>query len=123
MVNGIPYGDTQGAEPEGLHECRNISCTAAFSKILEGQVLEKLKVELTPNGSQYGGAKKCGAEHMLLDLWEDILQAMEGGGTAGVLLGVDYKKAFNRMEHGVCLDQLWTLGSSPGSLALVSERS
>ena len=56
---------------------------------------------------------------MLLDLWEDILQAMKGGGTAGVLLGVDYEKAFNRMEHGVCLDQLRALSASPGSLALV----
>ena len=76
--------------PVGLQECRNISCTAAFSKILEGQVLDKLKDEQTPNGFQYGGVKKCWVEHMLIDLWEDILQAMEGGGTAGVLLGVDY---------------------------------
>lgn len=44
---------------------------------------------------------------------------MEGGKTAGVLLGVDYEKAFNRMEHGVCLEQLMILGASPGSLLLV----
>ena len=105
--------------PSGLHECRNISCTAALSKILEGQVLEKLKSELVPDPSQYGGAKKCGVEHMLLDLWEDILVSMEGGKTAAVLLGVDNEKAFNRMEHAVCLEQLQKLGVSPGSLSLV----
>ena len=105
--------------PSGLHECRNISCTAALSKILEGQVLAKLKEELAPDPSQYGGIKKCGAEHMLLDLWEDILTSMEGGKTAAVLLGVDYEKAFNRMEHAVCLEQLQRLGASPGSISLV----
>ena len=105
--------------PSGLHECRNISCTSAFSKILEGQVLEKLKGELVPDPSQYGGAKRCGVEHMLLDLWEDILTSMEGGKTAAILLGVDYEKAFNRMEHAACLEQLRKLGASPGSLALV----
>ena len=105
--------------PSGLHECRNISCTSALSKILEGQVLEKLKGELVPDPSQYGGAKKCGVEHMLVDLWEDILTSMEGGKTAAVLLGVDYEKAFNRMEHAVCLEHLRRLGASPGSLSLV----
>ena len=54
--------------PVGLQECRNISCTAALSKILEGQVRDKLKGELIPNGSQYGWVKKCGVEHMLVDL-------------------------------------------------------
>ena len=44
---------------------------------------------------------------------------MEGGKTAAVLLGVDYEKKFNRMEHVVCLERLARLGASPGSLSLV----
>ena len=56
---------------------------------------------------------------MLLDLWEDILTSMEGGKTAAVLLGVDYEKAFNRVEHAVCLEQLQRLGASHGSMSLV----
>ena len=105
--------------PSGLHECRNISCTSAFSKILEGQVLHQLRSEIAPDESQYGGVKKCGVEHMLVDLWEEILLAMEGGKTAAVLLGVDIEKAFNRMEHAVCLAQLERLGGSAGSMSLV----
>ena len=39
--------------PMGLSECRNISCTSAFSKILEGQVLAKLRREIEPDPSQF----------------------------------------------------------------------
>ena len=105
--------------PSDLSECRNISCTSAFSKILEYQVLAQLRAELAPDPDQYGGVPKCGVEHLLLDLWEGILTAMEDGKTAAVLLGVDYEKAFNRMEHDVCLHQLEALWASAGSLSLV----
>ena len=105
--------------PSSLAECRNISCTSIFSKILEGQVLEQLRKELAPDPNQYGGKPKCGVEHMLVDLWERVLSSMEGGGNAAVLLGIDYEKAFNRMEHSVCLQQLKRLGASAGSMALV----
>lgn len=90
-----------------------------FSKILEGQVLLQLRRELEPDPTQYGGIPKCGVEHMLLDLWDDVLEGMEGGKSAAVMLGVDYEKAFNSMEHGVCLEQLRCLGALDGSLSLV----
>ena len=105
--------------PSGLTECRNISCTSIFSKILEGVVLEQLRGELIPDPKQYGGVPKCGTEHMLVDMWERVLASMEGGKNAAVLLGVDYEKAFNRMGHAECLRQLRKLGASEGSLALV----
>ena len=105
--------------PANLSECRNISCTSIYSKILEGVVLEKLRAELIPDNSQYGGIPKCGAEHMLIDIWDRVLEAMEGGSNASVLLGVDYEKAFNRMDHAVCISKLQRLGASPGSIALV----
>ena len=105
--------------PTSLSECRNISCTSAFSKILEGQVLLKLRGELTPDPNQYGGKPKCGVEHMFVDLWEKIMSSLEGVSNAAILLGIDYEKAFNQMEHAVCLNQLEKLGASPGSISLV----
>ena len=105
--------------PTDLLECRNISCTSVFSKILEGQVLKTLREEPTPDPNQYGGKPKCGVEHMLVDLWEKILTTLEGGGDAALLLGINYEKAFNRMEHSVCLKQLCELGASPSSISLV----
>ena len=105
--------------PTDLSQCRNISCTSAFSKVLENQVLLKLRKELCPDHQQYGGVKNCGVEHMMVDMWEKILNDMEGGKTATVILGVDYEKAFNRMEHSKCIDQLRGLGASEGSFSLV----
>ena len=58
------------------------------------------------------GVPKCGAE-------KRILGALEGGESASVLLGVDYEKAFNRMDHAKCIEQLRLLGATPGSVSLV----
>ena len=44
--------------PAGLHECRNISCTSIFSKVLEGVVLKQLRAELEPDPAQYGGTPR-----------------------------------------------------------------
>ena len=117
--NTLPFIIPKNPNPSDLSECRNISCTSIFSKILEGVVLEQLRPEITPDSSQYGGTLKCGAEHMLVDIWERVLLALEGGRNAAVLLGVDYEKAFNRMEHAACIEQLRKLGASDGSVALV----
>ena len=105
--------------PAGLSECRNISCTSIFSKVMEGEVMRQLRKELLPDPSQYGGIPSCIVEYMLVDLWERILDALEGGTRAAVLLGINYEKALNRMRHDVCLAQLKELGALPGSLSLV----
>ena len=105
--------------PTDLSQCRNISCTSAFSKVLENQVLLKLRRELDPDPQQYGGVQNCGVEHLLVDIWEKVLSDMEGGKTASVILGVDYEKAFNRMEHSECIEQLRRLGATEGSVSLV----
>ena len=86
---------------------------------MEGVVLEQLRGELIPDPKQYGGVPKCGTEHMLVDMWEKVLVALEGCKNAAVLLGVDHEKMFNRMGHAECLVQLRKLGASEGSLSLV----
>ena len=60
----------QNPNPTDLSECRNISCTSIFSKILEGEVLKQLRRELEPDPDQYGGVPKCGTEHMIIELWD-----------------------------------------------------
>ena len=104
--------------PSSLAECRNISCTAFFSKVLETILLEDLRSEIETDESQYGGLKKCSVDHLLVDLFDKMLAPMEDG-NAAILLGIDYEKAFNRLDHKECLFQLRRLGASPTSLALV----
>ena len=106
--------------PGDLSECRNISCTSLMSKVLEGVLLEKLRGELRPDLAQYGGSKGCGAEHMIIEGWDRILDVMDNGNRAACLLGVGFEKAFNRMDHGHCLRLLRRLGASDESLRMVA---
>ena len=105
--------------PTSLAETRNISCTALLSKILEGALLRKLRSELFPDPDQYGGMRRCGAEHMLASVWHRALTALDSGEDAVVMLGVDFQKAFNRMEYAACINQLERLGASQATIGMV----
>lgn len=55
-------------------------------------------------------------KHMLIEMWDRVLDMMEGGKTSVALLWVDYEKAFNRMDYAACINQLRALGASDGSI-------
>ena len=104
--------------PESLADCRNISCTAFLSKVLESIVLEDLRNELQPDPEQYGGLKGSSVDHLLVDLYDRVLTSLDDGSPA-VVVGVDFEKAFNRLDHRECLRQLRRLGASEASISLV----
>ena len=95
-----------------MAELRNLSCTPLFSKILESSVLSRLKEEVTLSERQFGGIKGCSTEHFLLETWNQIMEALEGGDTAANLVSIDFEKAFNRMDHLQCLHALSNMGAS-----------
>ena len=70
----------KGPSPESLGQCRNISCTNLFSKVLESFMLDwswsQIGSNMRPN--QYGGMKKCGTDHFLSHLWTDLLEKPGG---------------------------------------------
>ena len=104
--------------PSTLSECRNISCTAFLSKVLESVLFQDIKAEVAPDGSQYGGVKNCSVNHLLVDLFDKVLGAVDKG-DAAIVMGIDYQKAFNRLDHHECLIQLERLGASPTTVELV----
>ena len=104
--------------PDSLADCRNISCTPFLSKVLESILLEDLRTEIPDDKIQYGGVKATSVDHLLVDLFERVLEPLEEG-CPSLVLGIDFEKAFNRLDHGKCLDQLANLGASRPSLALV----
>ena len=106
------------SNPASLAECRNISCTAFLSKVLESILLEDIRGEIPPDDVQYGGMKACLVNHLLVDLHEECLGTLDQGDHA-VVMGIDYEKAFNRLNHQECLDQLQALGASQASIWLV----
>ena len=101
-------------------ECRNISCTPLFSKVLEGYMMERINSEVKRDKQQYGGIKKCGVEHLLLQSWENILEGLEDNRGSVNLLSIDFAKAFNRMSHQACLAAYKRKGASQETLNLIA---
>ena len=100
-------------------ECRNISCTPLFSKIMESFMLDKINGEVARDPLQYGGVKKSGAEHMLLQAWDSIIRGLEDPTTSFGLISIDFAKAFNRMAHQACLRSYKKKGASSDTLSLI----
>ena len=106
--------------PENLSELRNISCTPFFSKVLESFLLDSLRKDITLSDRQYGGKKGQGVDHMLIEIWEEIHAGLEDPNAAVNLMAVDFQKAFNRMDHGACLNALARLGGKEEQISLVA---
>ena len=106
------------SNPGDLADCRNISCTAFLSKVLEMFVLEDLRSEIPADQRQYGGIKACSVDHLLVDMHEAILRPLDDGDPV-VVMGIDFEKAFNRLDHRQCLIQLRALGASEATIRLV----
>ena len=104
-----------------FNECRNITCTSLFSKIMETFVLERLREEIPPLQNQYGGTKGCSVEHFFIETWDTILEHLEGEKSAVNVASVDFSKAFNRVDHMSCLQSLADLEESNQSLEIICD--
>ena len=105
--------------PTSLAECRNLSCTPLFSKVLEKIMVDQIAEELSLDRIQYGGIRGSGTEHFLMDTWENLLYAMEEKCSSVSMISLDYAKAFNRMCHRKCLDAFKKKGASTQTLGLI----
>ena len=74
-----------------------------ISKIYESYVLNWAMDESKVKTNQFGGVKGCGAAHMMVEIWDDVLAGLEDCRAASVLTSVDYSKAFNRISFQHCL--------------------
>ena len=105
---------------ESYDDCRNISCTSVFSKLTESFMLDCLLEEVTLEGPQYGGLKGSGPPHLLADLVTKTMEQLDDNRAAVNLISLDFQKAFNRMDHAVCLRALASRGASTQTLAIVA---
>ena len=97
--------------PADPNDCRNLACTNFFSKILEVFVLEGLQSEVKLSSKQFGGIKRCGVNHFLLNMWDKILRGLEQDHSSATLMSVDFSKAFNRMSHQACIKAIARKGN------------
>ena len=108
------------ASPESLSDLRNISCTLLASKMYESYVLDWMKLEVALRSNQYGGVKGLGTDHLLVGLWQQVLENAEDYRSGTVITSIDYSKAFNRMGYQECLSALARNGASTPILEIIA---
>lgn len=100
----------KGKNATSYEECRNLSCTPLFSKICETFMMDRIESEVKVDVRQYGGVKKSGTEHLLLQGWDNHLNSLEDNRGSVNLITIDFLKAFNRMSHQECLKSFYKRG-------------
>ena len=100
--------------------CRNISCTSVFSKLCESFMLEDLADEVTLRGPQFGGMKGSGPPHLLIELLTNMMEQLDDNRAAVTTISLYFEKAFNRMDHSVCIAALANKGASNQTIAMVT---
>ena len=105
--------------PTSFDQLRNISGTSIFSKLLETFMLDRLNAEVVLKGTQYGGRKGVGTSHVLAGLHTSIAEGLDAPNSASCVLAIDFRKAFNRLQHRACLTALASKGASSETLQMV----
>ena len=90
------------------------------SKVYELFVLGWLLEQVSLKENQFGGTKGCSAAHLLVSVWQNVLQDLEDCRAGTLLIAMDYAKAFNHMQYQECLNSLARHGSSAELIALVA---
>ena len=106
--------------PQSPNDLRNISCTMLFSKVYETFVLNWLTGQIGLKHNQFGGVKGCGSEHLLIKMWQDVLESLEDPRGAVLLTSIDFCKAFNRQDFNHCIRTLKNKGASPPILRVIA---
>ena len=106
--------------PASFNDLRNISCTMLVSKVYESFVLNWAMEEVKVKTNQYGGVKGCSAEHMVIDVWNEVLMGLEDCRAVTLLTSIDYSKAFNRLSFQYCLRSFAEHGVSNGVIKLLA---
>lgn len=101
-------GDT--AEPSNY---RPISLSSNFAKIFEYLMLQRLMDFLDAGDildpSQHGFRGGCSTQTALCSLYEQIVDALDGG-LCAMALFCDLSRAFDCVDHRILLDKMYSLG-------------
>ena len=82
-------------------------------------MMDEIRKEVQIDCDQYGGIKHCGAEHFLIQAWDNILTTLEDNRSTTNLITIDYAKVFNRMSHHHCLHSFRRKGASENTLRMI----
>ena len=100
--------------PGTMDDIRPISMTTLWSKLLESYIASFTLQETSKNwkDTQYGGRKGSSTDHVLVGIWDKILNGLDNNNKAVVLGGIDFSKSFSRCSHQEILKAYRDLGLS-----------
>ena len=92
---------------------RPISLTSVIIKVLERIIRKQIVAFLVSKGylnpTQHGFREGRSCLSALLNVFDDIMHLMSGGNTVDMVY-LDFAKAFDKVDHGVLLHKIKTLG-------------
>ena len=92
---------------------RPISLTFVIIKVLERIIRKQIFAFLISKGylnpTQHGFREGRSCLSALYNVFDDIMHLMSGGDTVDIIY-LDFKKAFDKVDHGVLLHKIKTLG-------------
>ena len=103
-----------------INKLRNISCTMLASKVYETFVLGWALEEVSLKKNQYGGTKGSSAAHMLIEIWNEVLEDLDDCRASVLLTAINYQKAFNRMSFQECLCSFARHGASTDLMRILA---
>ena len=89
-----------------------MSLTPDLGKILEGFIAKTILGDIRPNidDRQYGNLKGSSSAHYLIFLLDEVLKGLEEKDTMASLILVDFKKAFDYVDHTTAVGDLISMG-------------
>ena len=95
-----------------LGELRPLSLTADLGLVLESFVVEPIMEDIRPSidPHQYGNLKGRSTAHYLIWILDELLKATDESKTFGSLTLVDFRKAFDYVNHTVVITELLAMG-------------
>ena len=105
-----------------MGDLRPLSLTPDLGKLLEGFVAQLILDDIKPNidPCQYGNLKGSSTSHCLIKVLDAVLHGLDKPQTLAQLVLIDFKKAFDYVDHTVAIRELFLLGCRPSLLTFVS---
>ena len=104
-----------------LGELRPLSLTSDLGLILESFVVEAVLTDIRPSidHRQYGNLKGRSTSHYLIWIMDRLLRAIDQPNTFGSLTLIDFRKAFDFVDHSVVIAELVNMGCRASILPFI----
>ena len=95
-----------------LGDIRPITLTPDFGKVFEHFLAKWIMSDVVNNIDkfQYGNIKGCSTSHYLIKLLDDVYKGIDKPNNLALITLVDFRKAFDLVDHSVAIRELFSLG-------------